>query len=118
MPSIKLAVEGQAGELAEQVDAVVVAVHRVVEHGVGVGEDVLGADAVGIPLVKTGAPLLPVVVVDLAQAPLGDVADPLAVGGVAVEGEALGVAGEVPISQLSVPNVKCFAVRAEIDDLV
>ena len=79
-------VEGQAGELAEQVDAVVVAVHRVVEHGVGVGEDVLGADAVGIALVKAGAPLLPVVVVDLAQAPLGDVADPLAVGGVAVEG--------------------------------
>ena len=89
-PGIEVVVEGQAGELAEEVDAVVVAVHRVVEDGVGVGEDVLGGDAVGIAVVKSPcAPLLAVVVVDLAQAPLGDVADPLAVGGVAVEGEAL-----------------------------
>ena len=37
------------------------------------------------------APLLPVVVVELPDAPIGDVADLLAVGGISVEGQALGL---------------------------
>ena len=95
-------VQGQAGELPQQVHGVIVAVHGVVEHGVGVGENLLGGDAVlsgqGLEVV---APLLPVVPVDAVDAPLGDVAHPLPVLRVAVEGEALGVAGEVQSTKLS-----------------
>ena len=60
------------------------------EHGVGVGEDLLRGDAVlpgqGLEVVS---PLPPVVVVDLVDAPLGDVADPLPGIRVTVEGKTL-----------------------------
>ena len=49
------------------------------QHGVDIGEDVLCDDAV-----------VAVMLAELPQPPIGDVADPLAVGRVAVEGEALG----------------------------
>ena len=74
--------EVDPGKLTAEVDLEPLAVGWVVEHGVGVGEDVLGGDVV-----------VAVMLAELVQAPLGDVADPLAVGGVAVEGEAVGVAG-------------------------
>ena len=55
--------------------------------GVGVGKDVLGGDAaVRIYGVKVLAPLFPVVLVDAPDAPLRDVADPLPIPRVAVEG--------------------------------
>ena len=44
-PVVKVWVQGQAGELPQQVHPIVVAVHRVVQDSVGVGEDVLGGDA-------------------------------------------------------------------------
>ena len=93
----KVVLEVDPGELAAQVDLVALAVGRVVEHGVDVGEDVLGPDFISINGVVA------VVLAELPQPPLGDVADPLAVRRVAVEGEALGIAGEVPISQLVCP---------------
>ena len=69
-PVVKVRVQGQAGKLPQQVDGVFVAVGGVVEHGVGVGENLLGGDAVlsgqGLELV---APLLPVVPVDVLDAP-------------------------------------------------
>ena len=67
-------------------------VQRIVEHRVGVGENLLGGDAVfSGPRLEVVAPLLPVVPVDAVDAPLGYVADPLPVLRVAVKGEALGV---------------------------
>ena len=59
------------------------------EDGVGVGEDVLGGDAIGAGQFREGvAPFLTVVVVELPEAPVGYVANPLPLCGVAVEGEA------------------------------
>ena len=94
-PVVEVRVQGQAGELPQQVHGVFVPVGGIVEHGVGVGENLLGGDAVlpGQGL-KFLAPLLPVVVVDAVDAPLGNVADPFAVRRVAVEGQALGLFGE------------------------
>ena len=83
-PDVELVVQRQTGEFAQQVLGVVVEVHRVVQHGVGVGEYILGADAVRVYLVEVLAPLLTVVVVDTPDAPVGDVADALTLRGVAV----------------------------------
>ena len=58
-PGGEVLVEGQAGEFAQQVDGVFVAVGRVVEHGVGVGENVLGGDGiVAVVLPKLSQPPL------------------------------------------------------------
>ena len=65
---------------------VVVAVDGVMEDGIGVGEDMLCGDAVWELLREVFAPRLAVVVVDLPQAPVGDVANTLSVLRVAVEG--------------------------------
>ena len=72
------------------------AVNRVVQHRIRVGEDFLGGDAV-LPgdVVEIFPPLLQVVFVDEPQPPLGDVTYPLAVGSVAVSGEALGFLDQV-----------------------
>ena len=89
-PEGEVGVEGEAGELAQQVHAVFLAVGRVVEDGVGVGEDVLGGDAVGPgQFVEMVAPLPPVVAVELPETPVGYIADPLPLGSVAVEGETI-----------------------------
>ena len=88
-PHVEVVVQRQTRELAQQVVLVVIPIHRVVEDGVGVGEDVLRRDALSPDdLLEMPAELLPVVVVDALQAPLGDVGYALAVLGVAVEGEA------------------------------
>ena len=92
LPCVEVVVEGQAGELAEEVDGVLFAVLWVVEDGVGVGEDALGGD--GLVAGETGVVVAPqgaLVVVDVSDSPIGDVADALAVGSVAVEREALGL---------------------------
>ena len=84
-PVVEVPVQGQAGELPQQVHPVVVAIDRVVQDGVGLGEDILGGDALGPgQFLKGVAPFLAVVVVELPDTPVGDVADPLPVGGVAV----------------------------------
>ena len=89
---VEVVVEGQARELPRQVYSVLLAVHRVVEHSVGVGKDVLCGDAaVRIDGLKVLAPLFLVVLVDELDAPLSNVADPLAVVCVTVQGEALGL---------------------------
>ena len=89
-------------------DLVPLSVRRVVQHRVGVREDIFGADAV-----------VAVVLAELPQPPIGDVADPLAVRRVDVEREALGIAGEVEIGGLVCSqHVKRLAVHAEIYDLV
>ena len=69
-PFIEVVVEGQARKFPQQVYSVLVAVHRVVEHGVGVGKDVLCGDAaVRVFGLKVFAPLFPVVLVDAAGCP-------------------------------------------------
>ena len=83
-PPREVLLEIDSGKLPPQVNLVPLPVGRVVEHGVDVGEDVLGPDFISINVVVA------VVLAELPQAPLGDVADPLAVRRVAVEGEALG----------------------------
>ena len=45
-PCGEVPVHGQPGELPQQVKGVLLPVGGVVEHGVGVGEDVLGGDAI------------------------------------------------------------------------
>ena len=104
---------GRAGELAQQVHRVFVAVGRVVEHGVGVGENLLGGDSIlsGQHL-EVVAPLLPVVPVDAVDAPPRDVAHPLPVLRVSVEGEALGFFQRVvPEHFISRQNRKWFVGR-------
>ena len=85
-PVVEVPVQGQAGKLPQQVHGVLLTVHRIVEHGVGVGENLLGGDAVlsgqGLEVI---APLLPVVPVDPVDAPPSDVAHPLPVPGVSVD---------------------------------
>ena len=116
-PQAEVVVEGQAGKLPQQVHPVVVAVHRVVHHGVGVGEDVLGGDAIGpSQFIESLAPFLPVVVVELPDAPLGDVADPLPVVGVAVEGQALIVSYGMQVNQfVGCQGVEWLVPSGEID---
>ena len=63
-----------------QVHGVSFTVDRVVQSRVRVGENILGGDVV-----------IPVVLPELSQTPFRDVADPLAVLCIAVEGEALGL---------------------------
>ena len=78
-PFGEIIMERQAGGLARQVDGVLLAVDGVMQDRVGVGEYLLRRDG-----------LIIVVVTELPQAPLGDVADPRPVLPVAVEREALG----------------------------
>ena len=112
--------ERQAREPLFEVNLVHLAVFRIVQRRVGVCEDVIGGDAAlaGKPIVVI-APFGSVVVVDLLDPPLGDVADPLAVGSVSIEGETLGVAGEVEVSQLVGSQcVEMPTVDTEIDNLI
>ena len=82
---------GRRGNSRSRSIGVFVAVGGIVQHGVGVGENLLGGDAIlSGQCLEVVAPLLPVVPVDLVDAPPGDVAHPLPVLRVAVEGEALG----------------------------
>ena len=67
-PPGEIVLEVHSREVPPQVNLVLLAVGRVVEHGVDVGEDVLGRDGV-----------VAVVLAELPQPPLGDVAHPLAV---------------------------------------
>ena len=72
----KLRLKVQTRKLAQQFNLPPLLIGRVVQHRVGIGEDVLGGDAVV-------AVMLP----ELPQPPLGDVAHPLTVRRVAVEGQ-------------------------------
>ena len=118
-PDVELVVQRQTRKLAQQVRGVVVQVDGVVQHGVGVGEYILGADAVRVDLVEVLAPLLTVVVVDTPDAPVGDVADALTLGRVAVEGQALRVACEVIINQpVCGQSIEVLPVHTETYDFV
>ena len=96
-PQVEVVVQRQARELSQEIDLVVVSVHWIVQDSVGVGEYLFGGDSVRVDVVEVLAPPLAVVVVDVLYGPIGDVADALAVVGVAVEGEALGFLKHDPV---------------------
>ena len=107
-PRLEIPVKGQTGELPQQVNGVLLAVHRVVEGGVGIGEDVLGGDAA-----------VAVMLAELPQPPLGDVADLFSFFRVTEERETVSVSGKVIIREtVCGQNIKRLAIRTDADHFV
>ena len=85
-PCVEIVVQGQPGELAQEVDRIVMAVGGVMQYGVGVGEDLLGGDGV-----------IGVVFAEALQTPLRDVADVIASPPCSGRGGGIGMVCEVQV---------------------